>query len=64
MAMKLDRNGRMMEILMDKFGQSCLVVEDVVNQIEKMKPVTTNKGFIEFVEKLERFKLDLETLEV
>ena len=54
----------MMDILVEKFGQSCLVVEDIINQIEKLKSVSTNKGFIEFVEKLERFKLDLETLGV
>ena len=60
----LTEHTKMMDILVEKFGQSCLVVEDIINQIEKMKTVSTNKGFIEFVEKLERFKLDLETLGV
>ena len=62
--LQLSEHSKMMDILQEKFGQSCLVVEDIVNQIEKMKPITTSRGFVEFVEKLERFKLHLETLGV
>ena len=44
-------------MLENRFGPSCLVVQDIVSQIEKMKIITTDKGFIEFVEKLEKIKL-------
>ena len=52
----------MMTILEDKFGTKDVVVIDIISQIEKMKGITTDKGFIEFVEQLEKIKLDLETL--
>ena len=53
---------QMMTILEDKFGTKNVVVIDIISQIEKMKSITTDKGFIEFVEQLEKIKLDLETL--
>ena len=52
----------MMSILEDKFGTKDVVVIDIISQVEKMKGITTDKGFIEFVEQLEKIKLDLETL--
>jgi hypothetical protein len=51
-------------VLMAKFGSSRLVIDDIVSQMEKMKTITTDKGFVEFVEKLEKIKLDLETLKI
>ena len=54
----------MMKILEKKFGPSSLVIQDVVSQMDKMKMVTTDKGFIDFVEKLEKMKLDLEALKL
>ena len=52
----------MMDVLEEKFGSGCLVIQDIVQQIKKMKPVVNEKGFIEFVEKVEQMKLDLEGL--
>ena len=49
-------------ILEKKFGTKNVVVVDIISQIEKMKNITTDKGFIEFVALLEKIKLDLETL--
>ena len=52
----------MMDVLEKRFGSGCLVIQDIVQQIKKMKPVVNEKGFIEFVEKVEQMKLDLEGL--
>ena len=52
----------MMTILEKKFGTKNLVVQDIIGQLEKMKIVTTDKMFIEFVEKLQKMKLDLDSL--
>ena len=60
--LETDDHEGMMEVLEERFGQGCLVVQDIVNQIERMKPVTSDKGFIEFVEKVEQMKLNLEAL--
>ena len=52
----------MMSILEKKFGSKILVIQDIVSQIEKMKAVTSDRMFIEFVEKLQKIKLDLDSL--
>ena len=39
----------MMQALTDMFGCTRLVIDDVVSQMEKMKVVSTDKEFIEFV---------------
>ena len=57
------KHKEMMDVLDNKFGSSRLVIDDIVVQIEKMKPVTTDKGFIEFVEKLEKIQMDLDSLD-
>ena len=54
----------MMSILEKKFGDKSLVVQDIISQVEKMKVVTNDKMFIEFVEKLQKVKLDLDTLKL
>ena len=41
----------MMKILEEKFGQGSLVIQDIFLQIERMKPVINDKGFVSFVEK-------------
>ena len=48
----LDRSNHaeMMNVLERKFGTKMLVVQDIISQVEKMKPVTTDKMFIEFVD--------------
>ena len=56
------KHKEMMTILEKKFGSKSLVVRDIISQIEKLKPISTDKGFIEFVEQLEKVKLELETL--
>ena len=53
----------MMELLEAKFGNKSLVVRDIISQIEKTKSISSDKAFIEFVEQLEKIKLDLETLD-
>ena len=53
-----------MEILTKKFGASWLVVDDVVSQIKKLKVVTTDRGFVEYVEKLEKIQRDLIALNI
>ena len=58
----LSNHEEMMGILTDKFGCSWLVVEDVVSQIEKIKVVTTDRGFIDFAEKIEKIQRDLDAL--
>ena len=45
----LPNHQEMMKALTDKFGCTRLVIDDVVSQMEKMKVVSTDKGFIEFV---------------
>ena len=60
----LPNHQEMMKALTDKFGCTRLVIDDVVSQMEKMKVVSTDKGFIEFVEKLEKIDRDLEALNV
>ena len=57
-----ENHAEMMKILTDKFGQSHLVIDSVVNEIEKMKVVTSDKQFLEFVETLEKIQKDLEAL--
>ena len=52
----------MMKILAKKFGTSRLIVESVVSEVDKLKVVTSDKMFLEFVEKLERLNKDLETV--
>ena len=58
----LANHKEMMDVLSLEFGRSRLVVDDVVSQIEKIKPITTDKAFVEFVEILEKIKIDLTTL--
>ena len=60
----MSNHQEMMKVLTSKFGSSRLVIDDIVSQMEKLKAITTDKGFVEFVEKLEKIKLDLETLEI
>ena len=52
----------MMTILLGKFGRPFLIVEGVVSDIEKIKPITGEKAdklFVDFVETLEKIKRDL-----
>ena len=49
----------MMKILTRKFGSSRLIVAEVVSEIRGMKPVNTDKMFIEFVDSIDRIHRDL-----
>jgi hypothetical protein len=44
----------MMNALTKKFGQSRLVVDSVVGEMERMKTITNDKQFLDFVEMLEK----------
>ena len=48
-----------MNILDRKFGMKNLVINDIIGQLEKLKVITTDQMFIDFVEKLQKMKLDL-----
>ena len=52
----------MMNIIEKNFGMENLVINDIIGQLEKMKVVTNNKMFIDFVEMLHKMKLDLDSL--
>ena len=54
----------MMEVLTEEFGASYLVVDDVVAQIERIKPIINDKTFLDFVEKLEKIQRDLKALDL
>ena len=58
----LDQHQEMMKILAARFGTTRRVVDSIVSEIEKLKIVTTDKMFIEYVEKVERIKRDAETV--
>ena len=49
----------MMEVMNKKFGTKTIVVDNIVDEIEKMKTISTDGYFVEFVEKLERIERDL-----
>ena len=53
-----------MDILAKKFGTTRHVVDRNITEIEKLKIVTTDKMFIEYVEKLERINRDLTTVKM
>ena len=47
--LSMDKHLEMMQILTRKFGESQLTVAEVVSEICNMKPVTSDKMFIEFI---------------
>ena len=52
----------MMEVLVGEFGASYLVVDDVVAQIERIKPIINDRTFLDFTEKMEKIQRDLKAL--
>ena len=50
--------------LTKKFGTNTIIVDNVVDEIEKLKLVTSDKYFVEFVERLERIDRDLSTMKL
>ena len=59
---ELSNYKEMMEVLRQEFGSRGKVVKSVTVEIDKMKVVTSDIGFVEFVEKLEKMKRDLESV--
>ena len=57
--LSMDKHLEMMQILTRKFGGSRLIVAEVVSEIRNMKPVTTDKMFIEFVDSIDKIHRDL-----
>ena len=57
-----DNYEEMMTVLTAKFGQTHLIIDSVVVEIEKIKIVTNDKQYLEFVESLEKIRRDLEAL--
>ena len=49
-----------MAIREKKVGSKTLVVSDIINHIKNFKAVSSDRSFIDFVEKLEIIQLDLE----
>ena len=60
----LENYNEMMSILATKFGSTRRVVDSIITDIERLKIVTTDKMFVEFVDKLERIKRDVTTINI
>ena len=60
--MELRDHVKMMSILEEEFGTPRQVVDTIVTEMEKLKPVTSDKMFIDYVEKLEKIQRDLTTV--
>ena len=58
----IENHSEMMDILAAEFGTSRLIVDSVVSEIEKLKVVSTDKMFLDYVEKLEKINRDLITV--
>ena len=52
----------MMTIIEDELASPKIIIDQTVNEIEKMKIATSDRGFIEFVDSLEKIHRDLSTL--
>lgn len=52
----------MLSVVEEELANPKLIVDLTVNEIERMKTATSDKGFIDFVESLERIERDLSTL--
>ena len=55
-------SSKMMMILEKKFGTKNLIINNIIGQLQKMKVVTPDKMLIELVKKLQKMKLDLDSL--
>ena len=60
----IDNYKEMMKILAEEFGTVDQIVDSVVSEMEKLKPINTDKAFIEFVEKIEKIHRDLKTVDM
>ena len=60
----INDHNKMMTVLEEEFATSRQVVDCIVAEIKKMKAATTDKMFVDLVEKLERSERDLNTLKL
>ena len=60
----IENYSEMMNILAKEFGTTRKIVDSVITEMEKFKVVTTDKMFIDFVEKLEKIHRDLKTMKM
>ena len=61
---ELENYKEMMNILSSKFGCTRKVVDCIITDIDKLKIVTTDKMFVDYVEKLERINRDVSTIKI
>ena len=52
--LSFEEHDEMMSRVENKFGKVRVIVDEVVGEIRKMKPVVDSKGFVSFAEKLDR----------
>ena len=60
----VENHAEMMTILAAEFGTTRQIVDSVVSEIERLKLVTSDVGFIDYVEKLEKVYRDLKTVKM
>ena len=60
----LDDYKEMMSILSAKFGSTRRIIDSIITDIDKLKVVTTDKMFIEYVERLEKINRDVVTVKI
>ena len=60
--LSFEEHDEMMSRVENKFGKVRVIVDEVVGEIRKMKPVVDSKGFVSFAEKLDRVNRDLKEM--
>ena len=55
-----DDHIEMMDILTKKFGRARVIVDECTSDIRKMKVISTDQEFIDFVVRIDKIKRDLE----
>ena len=58
----LAEHSKMFTILDEKFGKARLIIDETVAEMERIKPVTNDKEFVVFVDKIEKIYRDLNEL--
>ena len=58
----LSDHKEMMEILTNKFGRARIIVDECTAEIRRMKVITTDREFINFVDNVDKLKRDLDQL--
>ena len=60
----LDQHKKMMKILTTKFGSHRVIVDEIVSEIKKMKQVTNDKMYVNFVDSIDKIQRDLVELKL